>query len=125
MIGLLLALVGDLLFPLAGGPKALAFAMLAAAMFIFGFGGSIFDVNQFSLRQAVTPDNVRGRVNATIRVMIRGIAPVGALLGGVIAEVAGLRAALVFAALSSPASLVLLYRSEIPSLKTVPQPEAE
>jgi predicted MFS family arabinose efflux permease len=64
VIGLLLALVGDLLFPLAGGPKGLAFAILAAAMFIFGFGGSIFDVNQFSLRQAVTPDEVRGRVNA-------------------------------------------------------------
>jgi MFS family permease len=120
VIGLLLLWVGDLLFPFAGGPKPLAFAILATAMFIFGFGGSIFDVNQFSLRQAVTPDRARGRVNATIRVLIRGIAPVGALLGGVIAEFAGLRAALIFAALSSPASLLLLYRSSIPSLTTVP-----
>ncbi len=125
VIGLLLLWVGDLLFPLAGGPKPVAFAILAAAMFIFGFGGSIFDVNQFSLRQAVTPDRARGRVNATIRVLIRGIAPVGALLGGVIAEFAGLRAALIFAALSSPASLLLLYRSEIPSLTTVPAEHAE
>jgi len=119
--GLLLLWLGDLLFPFAGGPKPLAFAILAAAMFIFGFGGSIFDVNQFSLRQAVTPDRVRGRVNATVRVMIRGIAPVGALLGGLIAEIAGLRAALIFATLSSPASLLLLYRSSIPSLRTVPE----
>jgi len=122
--GLLLLWLGDLLFPLAGGPKPLAFATLAAAMFVFGLGGSIFDVNQFSLRQAVTPDPVRGRVNATVRVLIRGVAPIGALLGGVIAEAAGLRAALIFAALSSPASLLLLYRSSIPGLQTVPEPEA-
>jgi MFS family permease len=123
VIGLLLLWVGDLLFPFAGGPKPLAVAVLAAAMFIFGFGGSIFDVNQFSLRQAVTPDHVRGRVNATIRVMIRGIAPVGALIGGLIAEFAGLRAALIFAAFSSPASLLILYRSVIPGLASVPKPE--
>ena len=54
--GLILLWIGDVLFPFAGGPKLLAAAILATAMFIFGVGGSIFDINQFSLRQAVTPD---------------------------------------------------------------------
>ena len=90
-------------------------------MFIFGVGGSIFDINQFSLRQAVTPDPVRGRANATVRVLIRGIAPVGALIGGIIAEAFGIRAALIFAAFSSPASLLILAGSPIPKLKTMPK----
>lgn len=118
--GLLILWLADVMFPLAGGPKLAAAAMLGAAMFTFGIGGSIFDVNQFSLRQAVTPDPVRGRANATIRVLVRGIAPVGALIGGLIAEAYGLRAALIFAAFSSPASLLILVGSDIPKLKTMP-----
>lgn len=121
--GLLILWLGDVLYPLAGGPKLVAAGMLSLAMFIFGIGGSIFDVNQFSLRQAVTPDPVRGRANATIRVLVRGIAPIGALIGGLIAEAYGLRAALIFAALSSPASLLILAGSEIPKLKTMPASE--
>ena len=118
--GLILLWIGDVLFPFAGGPKLAAAAILATAMFIFGVGGSIFDINQFSLRQAVTPDQVRGRANATIRVLVRGIAPIGALIGGIIAEAYGIRAALIFAAFSSPASLLILARSPIPKLKTMP-----
>jgi MFS family permease len=118
--GLAIFWIGDLIYPFAGGPKVVAAGLLGVAMFIGGIGGSIFDVNQVSLRQAITPANVRGRVNAVLRVMIRGIAPVGALIGGAIAELIGLRAALVFAAFSSPVSLLVIYRSNIHRLQTIP-----
>ncbi|MGH2549456.1 MAG: MFS transporter [Thermomicrobiales bacterium] len=123
VIGLLIFMAGDLLYPFAGGPKLVAAGILATAMFIGGVGGGVFDINQFSLRQAMTPDSVRGRVNAVLRVMIRGIAPVGALIGGLIAELIGLRAALVFAALSSPVSLLVIYRAKIHQLRTIPESE--
>lgn len=121
--GLAIFFVGDLIYPLTGGPKLVAAGLLATAMFIGGIGGAIFDINQISLRQAITPDDVRGRVNAVLRVMIRGISPVGALIGGVIAELIGLRAALVFATLSSPVSLLVIYRSNIHRLRTIPVAE--
>jgi MFS family permease len=122
-VGLVIYWIGEVIYPLAGGPKVVAVVLLGAAMFVGGIGAAIFDVNQVSLRQAITPDNVRGRVNAVLRVMIRGIAPVGALIGGVIAELIGLRAALVFAAFSSPVSLLVVYRSNIHRLQTIPTVE--
>lgn len=39
-----------------------------------------------SYRQAVTPDRLRGRMNATIRSMNWGMVAVGAPLGGVLAD---------------------------------------
>lgn len=123
-LGLVIFLVGDLIYPFVSGSNLVSASLLALALFINGVGGAIFDVNQVSLRQAITPDNVRGRVNAVLRVMIRGIAPVGALVGGVIAELIGLRAALVFAALSSPVSLLVVYRSKIHQLHTIADAEA-
>jgi MFS family permease len=123
-VGLAIFWIGDLIYPFVTGPTLIVAALLGAAMFIGGIGGSIFDVNQVSVRQAITPDEVRGRVNAVLRFMIRGIAPIGALLGGVIAELAGIRAALVFAALSSPVSLLVVYRSDIHRLQTIPDERA-
>ncbi|MEX1193472.1 MAG: MFS transporter [Dehalococcoidia bacterium] len=53
------------------------------------------DVNDTTLRQSVTPAAVLGRVNAAKRQAVLAATLVGALLGGVIGEFAGLRTALV------------------------------
>ena len=42
----------------------------------------IFNIDLISLRQAITPDRLQGRVNAAARVIAMSMAPVGALLGG-------------------------------------------
>lgn len=49
---------------------------------------------EMSYRQAVTPDRLRGRMNATIRSMNWGMVAVGAPLGGVLADQVGYRFAL-------------------------------
>jgi predicted MFS family arabinose efflux permease len=58
-------------------------------------------VNQVSLRQAITPDGVQGRMNATMRFIVWGTMPIGALLGGFLGEVIGLRGTLVVAAVGA------------------------
>jgi hypothetical protein len=57
----------------------------------------IWDVNEISLRQAITPDHVLGRVNAGFRVAGQGAMLAGALAGGILGELAGLRLTLVIA----------------------------
>jgi predicted MFS family arabinose efflux permease len=47
-----------------------------------------------SLRQRLCPDRMLGRVTATMRFLIMGLFPLGALLGGVLGEVIGARATL-------------------------------
>jgi len=42
-----------------------------------------------SLRQAITPDRVQGRMNATMRTIVWGTIPIGSLLGGILATSIG------------------------------------
>jgi hypothetical protein len=57
---------------------------------IQSFTGPVYNINQVSLRQAITPDRVQGRMNATVRTVIWGTMPIGAFLGGVIGSAYGL-----------------------------------
>jgi hypothetical protein len=53
---------------------------------------TIFSVDSTSVWQALTPDRLRGRVGATVRVLTTGSVPLGALIGGALGELVGLRA---------------------------------
>jgi len=52
-------------------------------------------VNAISLRHALTPDSLQGRVNATFTFVAHGMSPLGALLGGVLGGLIGLPMTLV------------------------------
>ena len=49
-------------------------------------------MNFAALRQGLTPDRLRGRVHATVRVFTTGLVPLGAFAGGLLGEAIGLRA---------------------------------
>ena len=49
------------------------------------FFGAPYNITQVSLRQAITPDRVQGRMNATMRTIVWGTIPIGSLLGGILA----------------------------------------
>ena len=80
--------VGLALVPVA--QLGFAVPLLVAAFVIGSFLGPVYNINQVSLRQAITPDRVQGRMNATVRTLIWGTIPIGALIGGTIGSVYGL-----------------------------------
>ncbi len=82
------------LYGLIAGPAWLALVLLAAAMFVFDFGGVLYGINYLSLRQAITPDRLMGRMTATMRFLAVSAAPVGSLVGGALGTLIGLRATL-------------------------------
>ena len=57
-----------------------------------GFGTVIWNIITVSLRQTIIPDELLGRVNSVYRFLGWGSMPLGALLGGGLATVFGLRA---------------------------------
>ena len=63
---------------------AVSLALLAGSLAIYGVSTAIFNVNTLTLRQTVTPDRLLGRMNASYRLLLFGMIPLGALLGGVI-----------------------------------------
>jgi Na+/melibiose symporter-like transporter len=70
-----------------------AFVPVALAGTVTGVAMVCWNVVTVSLRQRITPDHLLGRLNAGYRLLGWGTMPVGAALGGLVAEVAGLRTA--------------------------------
>jgi MFS family permease len=85
---------------LTANPVANGLAIAAA-----GFPIVVWNVVTVSLRQRITPDRLQGRMNASYRLVGWGTMPLGAFLGGAVAEALGLRATFVLAA---AATLVLV-----------------
>ena len=80
--------LGGLLVPLA--QFGFAVPLLLASSMIGSFANPVYNINQVSLRQAITPDRVQGRMNATVRTVIWGTIPIGAFIGGIIGNTYGL-----------------------------------
>jgi len=72
--------------------------LVGASMALTGVAMMLWNVLTVSLRQRITPDRLLGRMNASYRLVGWGSMPIGALLGGVLAEALGLRAAFAVAA---------------------------
>jgi MFS family permease len=77
-----------ILIPLA--QLGFAVPLLLAASVVGSFCNPVYNINQVSLRQTITPDRVQGRMNATVRTLIWGTMPVGAFIGGVMGNTYGL-----------------------------------
>jgi predicted MFS family arabinose efflux permease len=96
-------------FGLATGPW-LAGVAYAATGAVWG----VWNVTLLSLRQAIVPDRLMGRVVGAIRLIGFGSIPVGALLGGLVARALGLRAPFLLGA----AVLVLAALAAAPVITT-------
>lgn len=91
--GSMLAFYGltGVLIPLAHGPLWLAITMLFASQLIGDFSVSIYLIAEVSLRQAIIPPNLLGRVNASMQLVTQGSAPISAIFAGILGTVIGLR----------------------------------
>jgi hypothetical protein len=79
---------------------------VGASMALSGVGMMLWNVVTVSLRQRITPDRLLGRMNASYRLVGWGTMPLGALLGGVLAEALGLRPSFLVAGAVTLAVLV-------------------
>jgi MFS family permease len=119
---------------LAGPPTLLAaFAqpatavpILIASFFLASLTSVIYNINQVSLRQAITPERIQGRMNATIRFLVWGTIPLGQIIGGILAStVLGVRGALVVGGVLGCFAFVPILISSVPALERIPTPTAE
>ncbi|MCI0348630.1 MAG: MFS transporter [Acidobacteriales bacterium] len=66
-------------------------AVLMVSLFVIGTANSVYNINNVSLRQALTPPALLGRMTAAMRLVSWGIMPFGALLGGFCGDRFGLQ----------------------------------
>jgi MFS family permease len=103
---------------LAGAPAL----VLVATGFIEGLTVPIYNINQVSLRQAITPDRVQGRMNATMRTIVWGTIPVGAFIGGILGTSIGLVQTIVLGGIVSVAAALWIFLGPVFRLREQPAP---
>ncbi|MEU4420781.1 MFS transporter [Actinoplanes sp. NPDC024001] len=113
------ATVGDgvlLCVPLLHGGSTATLVALAGINLVFGAFGQLVNVTIMAVRQTVTPDDLQGRVAATITFAGMGMTPFGSLLGGYLADAWGARAALAVTAAGMLLSPLLMALSPLARL---------
>lgn len=110
----------NLTFAVAVFANQIGVALVALASFIGWIFLQAYDINRFSLRQAVTPPNLMGRVASSSMTLVAASMMLGALVGGTVGEIWGLAPALALGALSQIAAGFLTLYSPIPKIVELP-----
>jgi predicted MFS family arabinose efflux permease len=117
MVSLVLFGVFGLTIPLAVLFPRFALPLILASEFLQWVMVLVFSINSVSVRQAITPDRLLGRVNGTMRFVVWGMRPIGSVLGGYLGGHIGLPATLVVGAVGMLVAFVPLLGSPIPGMR--------
>lgn len=96
------------------------FLALAAGEFLLGVARTVFNVNQLSLRQAITPDHQQGRMNASIRFVMWSAVPFGAVAGGWLGETIGLEPTVLIGAIGTTLASLWIFLGPTRRLRSTP-----
>jgi MFS family permease len=112
-------MAGLALVPVAAASAGTAWFLILSAVFA-SFANPVYNINQVSLRQAITPHQLQGRMNATMRFLVWGTMPLGGLLGGALGGSFGLRAAIAVAAAGEVLAFLWVALSPVRTLQVIP-----
>jgi MFS family permease len=112
-----------LLVPISSHDSALI--LMSISGLVGGWGNVVYNVNQVSLRQTITPERMLGRMNATMRFIVWGTIPIGQIIGGLLATVFGVTTAIWVGSILGLFAFLPVFFSPVRSLRTMPEPEPE
>jgi MFS family permease len=116
------AFIGGLsmyLVPLA--PQENPIPLLIGQGVVVGFVVVLYNVAGISFFQAITPDRLLGRMNASRRFVVWGVIPLGSLAGGALASSIGLRETLFVGAAGASVAFLPLLFSPLRSVQRAPE----
>lgn len=126
-VGLTFAFAISFGFASLANPLALygyPFVILSIVSFAEGIMIPIYNINAVSLRQAITPNDPQGRMNATTRTMVWGTLPAGSILGGVLGITIGVVNTIYIGAAISGLAVLWILSGPVVRLKKQPEPIA-
>jgi MFS family permease len=113
-----------LLLPFAPHGNA-ALAVLVPAILVGGFTNVVYNIAQVSLRQAITPERIQGRMNSVMRFIVWGTIPLGSLTGGALASWVGLKETLIIGGAGCCLAFLPVLFSPVRSVREMPGPLEE
>jgi MFS family permease len=117
---LLLAAIGEAFIPLATAATAVGVLFLVGQQIVADSALTVYDIHQVSLRQAIAPAHLLGRINASIRVTEIGAVLLGTVVAGYIGETVGLRETLWAGVGLSLLAAVVLALSPVRAVRRIP-----
>ena len=90
-----------------------------------GFSNVIYNVTQISLRQAITPERIQGRMNSVMRFIVWGTIPLGSFLGGVLASQIGVKQTLIVGGIGCCLPFLPVLFSPVRAIREMPEPVDE
>src|SRR5256712_706796 len=122
-------LMGGVLFgiptlPLAFVTPDIALPALIAMLGTSFFGNLLYNINQVSFRQAIVPIRLQGRLNATMRTIVWGTLPLGALTGGFLGEAIGLRPSIFIGVVAGAFAFLWVLFSPVRQIREMPESAA-
>ncbi|MCC5625294.1 MFS transporter [Nostoc sp. CHAB 5715] len=112
--------ISYLFIPLTFNFNDVVILLLVTAAILSGLGDAVYQITQVSLRQALVPNRLQGRMTASLRFIIWSTVPVGAMLGGTLGESFGLQAALWIGAVGSSLAFLWVFCSPLRILRKMP-----
>jgi MFS family permease len=109
-------LFGPSLMLIPAAPQSQPIPFIVAGLILATFGGILFNVTGISFLQAIVPERMLGRANATRRFIVWGVIPLGSLTGGLLASQIGLRETLWVGAIGGSLSFLPLLLSPVRSI---------
>ncbi|HEX2308898.1 MAG TPA: MFS transporter [Jatrophihabitantaceae bacterium] len=94
--------------------------LLTASQGLYAACVVTYNITQVSLRQALCPPNLLGRMNATVRFVVWGLIPIGAAIGAVLGSWLGLRPTLVISAIGVSFGFLPVLLSPVRKVRDVP-----
>jgi MFS family permease len=119
IVSALLSGLPVLLIPLA--PQDFAVPFVLVSNILLGFGIILYNVNAISLMQALTPERMLGRMNASRRWIVWGTIPLGNVVGGVLAETIGLRPTIFVGAIGASVCFLPLLARPLRTIQRLPE----
>ena len=113
--------LGNICIALTPDATLLGLAFLLAQQLLSDSALTAFDVVAVSIRQATVEDRQLGRVGASFHVLAMGAMLVGTVLGGILGELVGVRAALVVGAAGGLIAVAILWFSAVRRMRDVPR----
>lgn len=100
------------------------FFAIAGMFFVSLIGNLYYNINQVSFRQAIVPVRLQGRLNATMRTIVWGTLPLGAIAGGVLGNAIGVRPAIVVGLVGGAFSFLWVLFSPVRHIREMPESAA-
>lgn len=97
-----------------------AAAAIGVVLFVNGMGSTLSGIIGTSVRQAVTPQHMIGRMTAAFQFIGFGVVPLGALCGGLAGQFLGLRLGVLTGAIGIQGTIVWMGMSALPRIRELP-----